>query len=336
MPFSIAQGVVNYYTHRSTESEQMAVDGEVPGKEWVRDLNRMGTDSLELIALWCHEHDREIFWSMRMNDQHDRYIPHLMTRWKKEHPEYLMGEKDQRFPYGFNSWSALNYEMPEVREKVFSILTDVCSRYEVDGIEMDFFRHPILFKPQMAGLPVSEQQTCEMTELMRRIRTMTEQVGTRRKRPLLIALRIPDSVVFCAAMGIDLVTWLQEDLIDIVTGCGYFKLEPWENLAALGRRYDIPTYACFVSRRLLGGGEPEVPTSIPVWRGEALNAWKAGINGIYLFNRFDPKDPVLRELGNPKLLETLDRVDQTAYAHHNGYLNPEGWLKGGRTFVKEP
>ncbi len=64
-----------------------------------------------------------------------------------------------------------------------------------------------------------------------------------------------------------------------------FKFEPWANLAALGRRYEAPVYAGMASRRLMGGGEPENASEIEVWRGEALAAWKAGVDGIYTFNR---------------------------------------------------
>ena len=45
--------------------------------------------------------------------------------------------------------------LPEVREKVFRIFRDVCMRYDVDGIEMDFFRHPLYFREMMLGEPVS-------------------------------------------------------------------------------------------------------------------------------------------------------------------------------------
>ena len=33
-------------------------------------------------------------------------------------------------------------------------------------------------------------------------------------------------------------------------------------------------------------------------RGEALNAWHAGVSGIYTFDRFDPRDPIFREPGS--------------------------------------
>jgi hypothetical protein len=173
-----------------------------------------------------------------------------------------------------------------------------------------------------------------MTELLRRARTMTDMVARKRSRPMLIAIRIPDSVGYCKALGIDLVRWLEEDLVDIVTGGGYFHLEPWEKLVALGRKYDVPVYACLVRRRIEDGGEPEAESSLQRWRGEALNAWNAGVNGIYTFNRFNPHDPIFRELGDPELLKTLDRIDRTVYVAENCWSKPETWLKDGRRFVR--
>ena len=55
----------------------------------------------------------------------------------------------------------MNYEVPEVREKVLRILTDVAARYDVDGLELDFFRHPVYFQPQIFGKPVTQEQ-CDM------------------------------------------------------------------------------------------------------------------------------------------------------------------------------
>ena len=325
-------GVFNLYTHRSEETELRALD-ETAAK-YVYELIRYGTDSLEIMTNFCHAHGLEIFWSMRMNDTHDSGNPVLFCKWKQDHPDYLVGKRGEKFPYGANRWSSVDYGVAAVRDKVFRILADVCTRYDVDGIELDFFRHPVLFKPQMTGEPVTQEHCDQMTGLLRRIRTMTETVARKRGRPMLIAIRIPDSVGYCKAIGIDLIRWLEEDLVDIVTGGGYFHLEPWENLVALGRKYDVPVYACLVKRRIEDGGEPEAQSSLQRWRGEALNAWNAGMNGIYTFNRFDPHDPIFRELGDPELLKTLDRIDRTVYVAENCWSKPETWLKDGRRFVR--
>jgi hypothetical protein len=326
-------GVFNYYFHRSKESELLVSHEGVA--EYLKLLSEMGTDPLEIMVDFCHKNDLEVFWSMRMNDTHDSGNPLLFCQWKSDHPDYLVGTKGVKYPYGANRWSSVDYGVPAVRDKVFRILRDVCSRYDVDGIELDFFRHPVLFKAQMTGEPVTQSHCDQMTGLIQRVRKMTEEIGLQRKRPILIGIRIPDSVSYCKAIGIDLTQWLKQDLIDIVVGGGYFKLEPWENLAALGKTFDVPVYACLVKRRIQSSKAPEGQTEPKIWRGEAYMAWKAGVNGIYTFNRFNPKDPVFRELGDSGLLEKLDRIDRTAYVNEECWSRPEVWLVDGRDYVKK-
>jgi len=328
-------GVFNFYTHRSKESELLT--HKKTAARYVHELAKQGTDSLEIMTGFGHEHGIEVFWSMRMNDTHDSGRPELFCKWKQDHPEYLVGEKGRKFRYGCGRWSSVDYGVEAVRDKVYRILADVCTRYDVDGIEMDFFRHPVLFKPQMTGEPVTQAHCDLLTELIRRVRRMTEQVAAERGRPLLIAIRIPDSVGYCKAMGIDLVRWLDEDLVDIVTGCGYFKLEPWETLVALGKRHDVPVYACLVTRRIAPRTKQgDAEHMLKRFRGEALHAWRAGVSGIYTFNQFNPRAQIFRELGDPALLETLERIDGTAYVEKSSWSKPGKWLKDGQTFVRPP
>ncbi len=326
-------GVFNLYTHRSKESE--LITSEKAAARYIHELIRQGTDSLEVMTRFGHKHGIEVFWSMRMNDTHDSARPELLCKWKRDHPEYLVGKQDQKPRYGCGRWSSVDYGRAEVRDKVYRILADVCTRYDVDGIEMDFFRHPVVFKPQVTGQPVTQAHCDLMTGLVRRVREMTERVGAKRGRPLLIAIRIPDSMGYCKALGLDVVRWLAEDLVDIVTGGGYFKFEPWENLVALGKKHDVPVYACLAKRRIVPKGkDKDAKHVIKRFRGEALNAWKAGVSGIYTFNRFNPRDPLFRELGDPALLETLDRIDRTAYVEQTLWSKPGKWLKGGSRFVR--
>ena len=322
-------GVFNLYTHFSEESE-IQKHSDKYAKDWAWELIDQGQDVLKIMVAFCHENKLECFWTMRMNDTHDSGDPALLAQWKSDHPDYMVGIKTDKFKYGGGRWSAVNYAIPEVRDKVFRIFQDVCTRYDVDGIEMDFFRHPILFKPQMTGEPVTQEHCDQMTDLVRRIRKMTEEVALKRGRPILISTRIADSIGFAKAIGLDLAQWLEEDLIDIVAGSGYFHLEPWTNLVNLGKKYNIPVYACLSASRLVDSSRPEGKGEIDLWRGEALNAWNSGVNGIYTFNRFNPHDPIFRELGDPKLLNTLDHIDSEIFLGNN---KPDYWLKDGLQFV---
>jgi len=51
---------------------------------------------------------------------------------------------------------------------------------------------------------------------MRQIRQMTEEEGLRRGRPILISARGINSPQRSLKFGMDLESWLEEDLIDIV------------------------------------------------------------------------------------------------------------------------
>ncbi len=328
-------GVFNYYTHRSDETELQTHDSV--GPRYLHELIKLGTDTLETMVDFCHRHGIECFWSMRMNDTHDSANPDLFCKWKRDHPEVLVGKKSKRPRYGCGRWSSVDYGHPKVRDKVYRILADVCRRYDVDGIEMDFFRHPVLFRPQVYGEPVTQKHCDQMTALVRRIRAMADDVGRKRGRPVLIAVRIPDSVGYCKAMGIDLVRWLEEDLIDIITGGGYFKLEPWETFVALGKKHGVPFYACLCSRRLAERKKlKDREHMLKRFRGEAYLAWKGGVSGIYTFNQFNPRAPVFRELGDPDLLEKLSRIDRTAYVEKTLWSKPGKWVKGGDKFVNRP
>ncbi len=54
-----------------------------------------------------------------------------------------------------------------------------------------------------------------------------------------------------------------------------------------------------------------------------------GVDGVYTFDRFDPNDRLFREIGDPKLLAQLKRIDQEIYAGH-GRLDSGGGVKDGR------
>jgi len=318
-------GVFNQYMHSSDVSELYPTNCS-------RELKLQGKDCLELMVDFGHTHNIEVFWSMRMNDTHDSFEPHIMANWKYDHPELLMGNRGERnnFPFGARRWSALNYDCAAVREQVFQILQDIAERYDVDGIELDFFRHPIYFKPQMFGEPVTQEHCNKMTDLLHRVREMTETVARRRGRPFLISTRMMDSPAYAKAIGLDVVHWLQEGLIDIIVAGGYFQLEPWATMVGLGQGYDVPVYACLSGSRL--AAESEAQSDIRIWRGEALKAWKEGVDGIYLFNRFDPADPLFRELGCRETLERLESVDMYI-------MGREFWcnfLKDGASYRRIP
>jgi hypothetical protein len=312
--------------HRSEVMEPFTCTEEMFQNNGLPQLMQRGIDPIQVMVEFCHEHGIEIFWDMRMNDTHDAMIggygPYLRPRLKLEHPEYLVGSIEKQPPHG--TWSSVNYAVPEVRELAYSFFEEVCRKFDVDGVEMDFLRHPCFFKSVAEGGRASQQELDMMTDLMRRIREMTEREGVRRGRPILIAIRVPDSVEYCRGIGLDVEGWLAEGLVDILIGTCYFQLNPWGYLIELGHRYGVPVYPSLSESRVQGETRFS-RNSLESYRARAMRAWAAGADGIYVFNYFNPRGPIWRELGDPESLRTRDKLYFVTV--RNGF--PDRYLAGG-------
>ena len=279
--------------------------GIAPDKRNVTsELIEVKTDPLQLVVDFGHAHQQEVFWSMRMNDTHDvAHTPEkpyfLFPQLKKDHPDWLVGSHLKRTPYG--RWSSVDYARKEIRDLAFRYIEEVCQNYDVDGIELDFFRHLCYFKSVANGKKATQQELDLMTELMQRIRKMSEEEGIKRGRPFLISIRVPDSVEYCKASGFDLDRWMESGLFDILITTGYFRLNKWEQSVAIGKKHGVAVYPCLSDTRVRGEAR-FYRRSLESLRGRAMNAWHAGADGLYIYNHFNPNSPMWKELGNPETI----------------------------------
>jgi len=276
----------------------------------VGDLVAQGTDPLRIMVDCGHKSRKEVFWSMRMNDTHDAaHAPdkpqYYWSTFKEQHRDWLFGSWTKRPAHG--AWSGVDFAEPMVRELLLRVFAEICRNYNVDGIEMDFFRHPVFFKTVANGGRATTKEVAMMTDLLRRVRAMTETEGLRRGRPILVAARVPDSAGYCRDMGLDLDACLREKLIDLLVTTDYFRLNPWEHSIALGRKYGVPVYPCLTDSRVQGESRFRRSAN-ESYRGRAMDAWSAGGDGIYIFNCFNPRHPLWRELGDPAKLRTMDKL----------------------------
>ena len=327
---SCARGC-NMYCH---DTKVAQVYQDAPGI--IQGLIDGGRDMLQIMVDHWHSLGKEIFWSCRVNDEHDAWIPGATSKWKRQHPEYLMGTRENPPPYG--PWSALDYGMPEVREQYFRTIEEVCVRYDVDGIELDYFRQLLCFRKHVWGDSLGEEEVQIMNDHMSRIRAMTEKVGRDRGRPILIAARVPDCPAFAKQLGFDVEAWLAKDLIDIMVVGGYFWLRPWEQSVELGHKYDVPVYSSLDASRLTDDETRMIRRSDDAYRAHAANAWRAGVDGIYVFNfnyMRGPRDRVWSELGNPDALASLDKIYHVSVMG-DGHPDVEHYLGGGRKYSQLP
>lgn len=299
------------FTHGTEVGSVFDTQEALFSKNRITEMLAAGTDPLEVVADFGKRNDIEVFWSFRMNDTHDassaEYGP-IMFRanaLKQKHPEWLIGTPENRPKFG--GWTAVDFGRPEIRDLATRYVEEVCRNYDVDGIELDFFRHPVFFKrAAQTGTPCTDQERALMTQMMRQIRKVTETEGRKRGRPILVAVRVPDSVDYSRDVGLDIEHWLAEDLVDLMVVSGYFRLNPWRTSVELGREHGVPVYPSFDESRVRDPESKKLRTTAAAYRGRTLAARHAGADGVYLFNAFNPKDPIWNELGAPAKLLTLD------------------------------
>ena len=299
------------FTHGTQVGQVFSTQEDLFAKNKTVELLAAGTDPLRVMVDFGHKNNMEVFWSFRLNDTHDgsrtNYGPVMFraNKLKNEHPEWLISTPDVKPKLG--AWSAVDFTRDEIRELAFRYVEEVCQNYEVDGVELDFFRHPVFFKrAALTGTECSDDERALMTGLMQRIRTMTETEGLKRGRPILVAMRLPDSVEFCRAVGLDLEKWLKDGLLDLLIPSGYFQLNEWKYSVDLGHQHGVKVYPSFDESRVKDEAAGKLRRSVMAYRGRALNAWQAGADGVYLFNSFNPKSPLWRELGSREGLASLD------------------------------
>ena len=296
-----------------------------------------GMDAVQVQLDHARKHGVEFFADYRINDVHDEKErpdkPHpLYPQFKREHPEVLFGTWDKPTPYGL--WSSLDFDKPLVREHVMGELRSIAEKYDIDGLNIDFGREPSLFRTVGEGDDATQAQRDLMTAWMKEVRAMLTEIGKRRGRPLLLAVRVPDSVGYCRAVGIDLEAWLKDGVVDLLITGVNFRFNPWGYSAALAKKYDRPFYASvdYPEFRHINVTSQLTRLATATYAGRATCALAAGADGIFYFNVMGASGikakitPVSKLASVPKIYHFTDR-----------YLyKPERHLKDGSRFCTMP
>lgn len=304
--FDTTSGTFNRFAHDTKVAEPFLVQEGRYAHNILPAHLAAGTDPLRVVIAHARKTGQEIFWTMRMNDTHDASNPLLIPQLKRDHPEYLLGTKTK--PPLRGTWSAVDYGLPVIRDLARRTIADVANRYDIDGIELDFWRHPAFFRKTADAQPVGNEERALMTTLLREVRADLDAAGRRRGKPILLAVKTPDSVGYCADIGLDLERWFSESLADFYIPGGYFQIAPWTDSVALARKHGLKIYACLAENRIKDAEGHRERASLESLRGRAFAAWAAGVDGIELFNHFDPAAPHWREVGDPAVLRPLPKT----------------------------
>ncbi len=227
----------------------------------------------------------------------------------------------------FYSWSALDYAHPGVRAHYLHVVEEACQRYDIDGIELDWGRHPFYFQfgEERRHVPV-------MTDFVRQVRQRLDYYSQKRDRPILLAMRVADSPDLSLSLGLDAETWIKKGWVDLlIAGFGYMPFSvPLKDWVCWGHQHGIPVYGCLSkSTRLFS--KPEAI------RAAAYRHWQEGVDGIYFFNFFfgqapgpaseiEPQDyAALYEVGEPAQIAQKNKLYEIDRHFTAGYMNLSCW-----------
>ena len=299
------------YIYETEVGERCGEGGEAfedPARErTAANLNHLvetcGGPLTALVGL-CHQAGLDLFPSVRMNSHYDiDSVSPGGGRFRRDHPEFLIGQPGEEFPPGSLEWgvrTGLDYTFPEVRAHMAAVITELFERFDVDGVELDFMRHPAFFRPQEAFA-----NRYLMTDLIRQVRRRMDQASAARSRNLELAVRVPPTLADAARIGLDVGLWIAQGLVDLViAGGGFIPFEtPLEEFVEAARDTDCQVYGCLESLR------PALDDEV-IW-AIASRYWQAGADGIYLFNYFGKttewKRRMLPQLADPAALRRRDK-----------------------------
>ena len=291
--------------------------------QWLRD----GADWIEKLVGETRRRKLECFWNHRISEVdilpeggHSKQPDPL----KLEHPDWVV--PTSWWPHGM--W---NLAAAGLRENKVALLREIASRYDLDGIQIDFARH-------VPCLPVGRQWELRdhVTQFMRMVRRMLLEVARQRGRPFLLAARVPQTLDGCRADGFDVKTWAQQHLVDVLTlGSRTMDVDVEDFRAAVGG--EVQLQPCFDDHHATDGYRY---ASIEFLRGVFANHFQRGANSAVTFNwsigtpevahsvggEIAPltHQAAFKEVGDPRTLAGKDKM--FAVERRGGYPWAEGFF----------
>ena len=271
----------------------------------VQDARGLDTDQVREVVERGKEMGLKVFPSLKLQSC-DRPGSDRCGLLKWHHAEEVcMLEKDEYHPR--YEW-CYDYSHPMVREDKLNILREIMSDYEAEGVELDF-----MFVPKFFKTGEEEQHAQVMTDFIRDVRRLADEVGEAQDRKVIVSARVFHQREANLRLGLDVETWLANGSLDLVVGqmseqfmdTGAFDVS-WMVDAA--QSSDTGTYVR-PTRRVYDERTP-VP-ELEMYRAFAQTARRQGADGLYLGYLRWPFSQVeydiLREMAYPDAFARRDK-----------------------------
>jgi len=293
-------------------------------KSWIHRAWQMNRDGIDPYAIWLQAARKlgmTAWVSVRMNDIHfvDDPLNPLCSDFWREHPEY------RRISHRFADWNdhAYDYGRQEVREYHMRLIEEVLSRYDMDGLELDWMRFGYHIKP---GEEAEGRR--HLNAFVGEVRRLLDEKERQTGKRIRLACRVASRPQTAYELGTDAVHWARQGWIDMLAIAPFFNTIETDMPIELWRQLLEGTNVTLAAGiELHARPYPTAPirlNSPEVTRGAAFSLLSRGADRIYLFNYFDEIDedgrqinrylPLMNELGELETMRGLARRHLLTYA----------------------
>jgi hypothetical protein len=251
-------------------------------------LIEAGIQPLDVLIDQSHTNGLEFFAGFRINDNHGHVSVEqgvgAGASFVVNNPQFQLRETP---PGDFYKLSTpLDFTFVEVREFVLSVMQEVVTRFDVDGLEMCFRDHRYF--------PPGKGRVREplMTELVRNARRLVDAVGEKKGKQILLGARVFSTLEECHKLGLDVPEWIRRGFIDYVSPADTMYSDfnaPYDEFAALTRSSHSMLYPAilpwtsFRARRRRDEEQMTQANRIAL----AQTLYGAGADGISFYNHFE-------------------------------------------------
>ena len=270
----------------------------------------------------------EVFWNYRISEVDGLagggLAKEKMNPLKAEHPDWVVPDTWW--------WQGMwNLASSGLRDHKIEVLRELVTRYDFDGIQIDFSRH-------IPCLPIGRQWEMRehVTEFMRMVRQLFTDVEQKRGRPFYLAAKVPRNLEGCRIDGFDIQEWADQGLVDVLTlGSRSIDVETEGFRKLVGDKVQLQP--CFDDHHATDGYRHQ---SIEFLRGVFSNHWQRGANSVVTFNwstgipevaekvgaEIGPlsQQVAYREIGDPATMAGTDKI--FAVERKGGYPWADGFF----------
>jgi hypothetical protein len=293
----------------------------------LRQWAEAGLDWVAELVKATRQRKLEVFWNHRISEVEIK--PEGGT--SKERDPLKVQHPDWVVPTTWWKQGMWNLASEDLRQHKLGVLRELVTRYDFDGIQIDFSRH-------VPCLPVGRQWEMrgEVTKFMRMVRQMLLEVAARRGRPLLLAAKVPQNPKGCQVDGFDVGAWGEQKLVDVLTlGSRTMDVDVEGMRALVGS--DVQLQPCFDDHHATDGYRY---APLEYLRGIFANHWQRGADSVATFNwAVAPPDvaqkvsgevapptheAAFKEVGDPRTMAGKDK--SFAVERRGGYPWADGYF----------